>query len=148
MRSLGPGNCVRYIRYLVISGSAVNKQYTNQRKLFNWAKIVYYIRYFVIADLFIMSFHCTPNLGYWLPLVITKKHPLSLRKWEDACGPLMHSSGGRGGGVKISILSLQAVIGPQLVCMMNHIYFAPILVQELNLAHAFDLTYIICEFQP
>ena len=57
-----------------------------------------------------------PYLGYWSPLTITKKHPLSRvflgklseyyapkyspfpRKYEDACGPLMHSTGGGGGG--------------------------------------------------
>ena len=51
-------------------------------------------------------------LRYWLPLAITKKYPLFLvfsgilpettapkyppfpRKWERACGPVMHSSGG------------------------------------------------------
>ena len=51
-KSLGPGNFVCYIRYLVIP--VVGKQLISMGP----NKIVCYIRYFVISDLFISSFHC------------------------------------------------------------------------------------------
>ena len=69
-RSLGPGNFVCYIRYLVIS--VVNKQYkTKESILLGPEKTVCYIRYFVISDLFISSFHCmSMNIS-----VVQKKSP-------------------------------------------------------------------------
>ena len=55
-RSLGPRKCV-YFRYFVIS--VVNKQYkTKEINSLGPEKLVCYIRYFVISDLFISSFHC------------------------------------------------------------------------------------------
>ena len=60
-RSLGPRNCVCYIRYFVIS--VVNKQYkTKEINSVGPEKFVCYIRYFVISDLFISSFHCTSHV--------------------------------------------------------------------------------------
>ena len=61
-------------------------------------------------------------LGYWLPWAITKNTPFSglsreisprlrpkyppfPRKWECACGPLMHSSGGGGGGAGLMCIN-------------------------------------------
>ena len=35
----------------------------------------------------------------------------------------------------------------KFACLMNHTYFALILVHGLNLGHGFDLTNV-CEFQP
>ena len=49
--------CLLYIRYLVIS--VVNKQYKAKEFIsLGLEKTVCYIRYFVISDLFISSFHC------------------------------------------------------------------------------------------
>ena len=62
-----------------------------------------------------------PYLGYWLPLAITKKKKILVfsgnlpettakktppfwRKWERACGPLMHSSGGPGWLANVLVL--------------------------------------------
>ena len=55
---MGPGNCVCYIRYLVIS--VVNKQYKTKEIIsLGPEKTVCYIRYVVLSDLFISSFHCS-----------------------------------------------------------------------------------------
>ena len=55
-RSLGPGNFVCYIKYLVIS--VVNEQYkTKEISSLGPERAACYIIYFVISDLFIPSFH-------------------------------------------------------------------------------------------
>ena len=58
-RSLGPGNFVCYIRYLVIS--VVNKQLIQSKGNYfigtGENNLLYQV--FVISDLFILSFHCS-----------------------------------------------------------------------------------------
>ena len=62
-RSLGPRNFVCYIRLNFFFISVVNKEYKikkiNSLGLEKLLKLVCYIRYFVISDLFVSNYHCT-----------------------------------------------------------------------------------------
>ena len=84
-----------------------------------------------------------PTLG-WLPLAFTKNHPpppfpmlsrvifqrlcppypLSREKWEHACGPLMHSSGG-GGGTGVLHLSAFCLTKDVIKWLLLSRYIAP-----------------------
>ena len=107
----------------------------------------------------------TPYLGYWLPLAITKNTPfswfsreifprlrpkntpLSRGKWERACSPLLHLSGGPGSGywqTHFALLQESTLLSLASFCQsraeMSHCYgnFEQVLLTTLILIHLAD----------